>query len=169
MQKDELMHYGRKGMKWGQSVFGKNNTPHPTKKKVSSMSDTDLNNTVRRLKKEQEYKSLTAGPDKLRGSKEIVDSTRYGFEGASRAAGSIAYNAKPSKKVQQDLSKMSDQELRQRINRMNMEQQYANLNPSRTAVGASKVKTALEVAGGVAIIGSSALSIALAIRDLKKK
>lgn len=163
------MHYGRKGMKWGQSVFGKNNIPHPTKKKVSSMSDTDLNNTVRRLKKEQEYKSLTAGPDKLRGSKEIVDSTRYGFEGASRAAGSIAYNAKPSKKVQQELSQMSDQELRQRINRMNMEQQYANLNPSKTAVGASKVKTALEVAGGIAVIGSSALAIAISIRDLKKK
>lgn len=119
------MHYGRKGMKWGQNIFTKQ-------------------------------------------GKSIAREASSGFESAGKIAGNIAYNAKPSKKVQKELSQMSDQDLRNRINRLNMEQQYANLNPSRTARGAKAAKSILEVAGSVATIGASSIGIALAIRQLKK-
>ena len=49
-----------------------------------------------------------------------------------------------------------------------MEQQYIDLNPSKRARGASHVKSVLEVAGNVAAVAGSALSIALAIQALKK-
>lgn len=126
MQKDELMHYGRKGQKWGQKIFSKE-------------------------------------------SQGIARTASSGFESASRIAGTVSYNAKPSKKVRQELSQMTDQELRERINRMNMEQQYANLNPSKTARGAKCAKSILEIAGSVAVIGSSAIGIVVGIQKLKKK
>lgn len=80
---DELMHYGRKGMKWGQSIFGKKlsslkkrkgnsdsddgepNKPKPAapaappKKSVKDMSDAELQREVNRLQLEQRYKQLT--------------------------------------------------------------------------------------------------------------
>ena len=51
-----------------------------------------------------------------------------------------AHNKKP-------VSEMSDKELRERLNRINMEQQYKNLNPSKLNKGYKAVKTALAVAG----------------------
>lgn len=45
------------------------------------------------------------------------------------------------------VSEMSDKELRERLNRINMEQQYKNLNPSKLNKGYKAVKTALAVAG----------------------
>ena len=97
----------------------------------------------------------------------IAKSASEGFKSASNIAGTVNNNKTPSKKVRNDLSQMSDDELRRRINRLNMEQQYSNLNPSRTSRGASFAKSTLEVAGSVAAIAGSALSIALAIKQLK--
>lgn len=85
---EELKHYGRKGMKWGQSIFGKKlsslkkrkgdsdsddgepNKPKtktdapdkpsaPPKKSVKDMSDAELQREVNRLQLEQRYKQLT--------------------------------------------------------------------------------------------------------------
>ena len=83
MKPDELMHYGRKGMKWGQNIFtsGKKSgskkrgdsdddagTPTKAKTKSSSeskkksvkeMSDTELSDAIRRLEMERRYRELT--------------------------------------------------------------------------------------------------------------
>ena len=124
------------------------------------------------------YRKATATDKRRIGdmgtAKTVSDTARGGFEAASRAAGGIGNLArKPSKKVQKELENMSDQELRTRINRMNMEREYAALNPNKVQVGASYAKTALEVAGSVAVVAGTALSIAIAIKkarltDVKK-
>lgn len=92
-----------------------------------------------------------------------------GFEGGSKAAGAIGNLAgrKPSKKVQKELNSMSDQELRNRINRMQMEQQYAALNPNAVQRGASFTKSILEVGAGIATIAGSAASIYMLIKKAK--
>jgi hypothetical protein len=66
-----------------------------------------------------------------------------------------------------DLSSMSDQELKERVNRMNMEQQYSMLSSNNTSKGQTYVKNMLEVAGSVLAIASSAVAIAISIKQLK--
>ena len=68
-----------------------------------------------------------------------------------------------------DLSKMSDQQLRDRINRANLEKQYNDMfnNTAEVKKGREHVEKVLDVAGTVLAIGSSALTIALAIKELK--
>ena len=75
------------------------------------------------------------------------------------------------KKERMDLSKMTDQELRQRINRELTERQYNDLFGKETKPAVSKgrqyLRETLDIAGGVLAVGASALSIALAIKELK--
>ena len=70
-----------------------------------------------------------------------------------------------------DLSKMTDKEMRDRINRELLERQYNNLFAEDSAPAVSKgrkyVSKTLDAAGSVLAVGSSALGIALAIKELK--
>jgi len=66
---------------------------------------------------------------------------------------------------------MSDKEMRDQINRELLERQYnqlfAEVPAAQVSKGREALKTTLEVAGSVLAIGSSALGIALAIKELK--
>ena len=73
------------------------------------------------------------------------------------------------KKIRDDLSKMSDQELRDIVNRLNMEERYMQVMKSRDVVtGKSKVDKILDYAGTALTIGGSALSIMVAMKELQK-
>lgn len=64
---NELYHYGRKGMKWGQRIFGRNKSSDDhadykkahDKKSVRSMSDAELRSRNNRLQMERQYKQMT--------------------------------------------------------------------------------------------------------------
>ena len=67
IREDELMHYGRKGMKWGQSIFGKKRTPKSDdyvrakqlkKKKLSQLSNAELKELNNRMQLESNYRNL---------------------------------------------------------------------------------------------------------------
>ena len=67
-----------------------------------------------------------------------------------------------------DLSNMTDKQLRDRINRFNLEKQYIDMfAPETTSKGRRYAKAVLEAAGTVLAVGSSALGIALSIKELK--
>lgn len=62
---------------------------------------------------------------------------------------------------------MSDADLRSRINRLNMERQYADfMNSETTSKGRERVKSILSIAGQALAVTSSALGIALSIKKL---
>ena len=64
---------------------------------------------------------------------------------------------------------MSDQELRNKINRELLERQYNDVfNPPTVSKGRQYIGKILETTGTVLAIGSSALGIALAIKDLRR-
>lgn len=84
----------------------------------------------------------------------------------ARTAGGMA---RSSKKVEKDMASMSDQELRAKINRLDMERRYSELNPSAAKRGADVAASILSIAGSVAAIGGSVATIALAISKAKKK
>ena len=75
------------------------------------------------------------------------------------------------KKERMDLSKMTDQELRQKINRELIERQYNDLfgktSEPKISKGRKYLRETLDIAGGVLAVGASSLSIALAIKELK--
>ena len=75
---------------------------------------------------------------------------------------------KNSPKVRADLSSMTDKEMRERINRELLERQYNDMfTPQKTSKGREYASRILEIAGAVLGVGSSALSIALAIKELR--
>ena len=93
MRENELCHYGILGMKWGvrrtpeqlarargkttssssdkdvKNTKTSSNTS--TKKKLSEMSDDELNKAVRRLQLEQQYRNLN--PEKVSAGKKFID------------------------------------------------------------------------------------------------
>ena len=77
-------------------------------------------------------------------------------------------NARSNKK-KQDLSHMSDAELKAVVSRMNLEKQYSTLSPAAVSKGHEHVNNTLEVAGSALAITSSALAIALTLKQLKEK
>ena len=76
-----------------------------------------------------------------------------------------------STKQKMDLSKMTDKEMRDRINRELLENQYNNLFAPEVAPNISKgrefAKKTLDVAGTALTVTGSALAIALTIKELK--
>ena len=105
---DELMHDGRKGMKWGQHIFGR----------VYRRKDGSLNSFGRKKAKKYaaKYKRLT-------GSRPTAKSIE-------------TYTSKPSSKPERkNIKDMSDNELKDAINRLQLEKQYQDLQPAHISKG----------------------------------
>lgn len=167
MEKRSLTHAGVKGMKWGVRRYqNKDGTLTPEGKK---RYDRDIreNNA-----KKKDNRIVIDGPDASRWAREdtkrakgVVDSSRD----MVRELNNINNSTRPkSKRQTMDLSKMSDQEMRNRINRAMLEKQYNDMfAPQKTSRGRECVGKVLETTGTVLAIGSSALGIALAVKELR--
>lgn len=141
---DELKHYGIKGMKWGVRRF-QNSDGSLTSEGRRRYSGEDLKDTQKKVEK---GKAMVDGVKKTRTK---------------------AVEKQHEKKIKDDLSKMSDQELRDIVNRLNMEERYTQVMKSRgVETGKNRVDKILEYAGTALTIGSSALSIMIAIKELQK-
>lgn len=81
----------------------------------------------------------------------------------------IAQKREQNKLLGKDLSQMTDQEMRDVINRRNLERQYLQATADQRARGRDYVMDVLDVAGGVLGATGSALAIAIAINTLRNK
>jgi len=104
-------------------------------------------------------------PEQLARTKGNVDSASGIVKEAKNVNSSVSSIRSTSRK--KDLSSMSDKELRERVNRMNMESQYSMLSSNQTSKGQTYAKNTLEIAGSALVITSSALAIAISIKQLK--
>lgn len=168
---DQIWHWGVKGMKWGirryqnadgsltdagKRRYSTDVAANAKKKKDNRLPEESLNDPNRWVKEDRER------------TKRVVDS-------GSQMAGNLKTLNDKSMRIQarrtpkMDLSKMTDQEMRERINRAMLEKQYDDMfNPKKVYAGREAVSDTLEVAGSVLAITSSALSIALAIQKLRE-
>ena len=158
-----LKHHGTKGMKWGVRRYqNKDGSLTPAGRKRYDRDTSDLSET-----KKAKYR---ANPDKwvkedLNSGRRLADESAN-LTNKLKTANDTAMRNKSKAKM--DLSSMSDQEMRNQINRAMLERQYndkfAPQKASRVRAIASGI---LGTAGTVLGIGSSALGIALAIKELK--
>lgn len=165
----EFYHHGIKGQKWGvrryQNADG-SLTPEGQKRYERDVRENNA--------KKKDNRAIIDGPDPKRWvsedldrSKQVVDAHSDLVKELKKLEQTTTPKSTPKKL---DLSEMSDKELRDRINRELLEQQYnklfADTSPQQVSKGRAILQDTLDVAGSVLAITGSVLSIALAIKKL---
>lgn len=170
MENNSLYHWGVKGMKWGVRRY---------QNKDGTLTDAGKKRYERDIKdnlaKKKDKRIDTSKPDPNRWEKEDLERTKKTVDATSNLVNQVQKLDSDLRKTQaknnMDLSNMTDQELRQRINRELTERQYRELFSQESASTVSKgreyLTTTLNVAGTALGVAGSALSIALAIKELR--
>ena len=141
----ELRHHGIKGQKWGVRRF-QNADGSLTASGRKRYGTDDLKDTLDKVNKAD---SLIKTAKKYQADKDHKE-----------------YN----NKIKSDLSKMSDKELQQVVNRLNLEERYTQVMRSREKdAGESAVMKWLNVAGTVTTVSASAIAIAIQMKQLMGK
>lgn len=142
---DELYHHGIKGMRWGvrrnRSSSGTSGSSNPhAVVSTSSSSSSGGHSTKKNTTSTVKVTKKTKGASVKQYSTEKPKSKRQIKKEAAAAA---------EKARKDELSRMSDKELRARINRLQMEKQYEQLTatPKQTNAGSKFVKDVLVNAG----------------------
>ena len=148
---NELMHWGIKGMKWGVRRYqNKDGSLTPAGKKR-------YDKEMAKLKEEEKI-----AKNKLRTQAKLnkLDEKRKEIE-ALKSGKPIAKSTKQHSKP--NVKDMSDEELRQTVNRLLMEQQYAKLNPQQVSAGQKFVKKVMNdvVAPAATEVGKNVLKDAM--------
>ena len=165
MDNHELYHWGVKGMKWGVRRY--QNKDGSLTNAGQKRYDRDKRENAGKKKGD---KVAAADPDRwvkedLTRSRKLTDETVQ-LTNKLKNANDNAIRNTPKPKM--DLSNMTDQEMRNQINRALLERQYNDMfAPQTVSKGREHASKILETTGSVLAIGSSALGIALAIKELK--
>lgn len=114
--RDYLMHYGIKGMRWGIRRGSKSTNKRRSKTKTSGHKAKTISRIQQQSKKRKQ--------------------NRYNRNHPTKAALMKSTNAK---QIYKHRSKLTDQELRNRINRIQMEQQLGSLSKKEQRIGRNVV------------------------------
>lgn len=176
---NELYHFNKNHDKLGRFTFSRgggglkvyNTKATPYKKEPEPMTDEELQAKVKRMNLEKQYNKLSkeVGPKtKSENLKKVVDEANQGLNQVKNIRREQA-RLERENRPRMDLSHMSDQEMRTRINRELLERQYDSLfNNANVSRGKVDVDRVLNVAGTVLGVTGTALAIAVSIHELRK-
>ena len=144
-----LEHSGIKGQKWG----------------IRRFQNEDGSLT-------EEGKKRYGTPETYRAVAKEASSLEEATKGASSAvstAASIINTQRGSKAIRKDYSNLSDKELQEKINRLNLERAYGDLSGDTKYVktGKEKAREILQTAGATLAIASTAIAIYAQLRGFK--
>ena len=174
MTNKELIHYGILGMKWGRrkgksSVPAVRVNPHSKwdKTKKKPVTTEDMKARIREESVRKQYEKIAKKPGKLDIAKSKVDAGSD-IVNIGRNINNPQKKKGPPKLL--DTSHLSDVELQKKIQRMNMERQYAQLmeKPEEISIGKERVNKALDIAGATLATAGTVLTIAMAVKELRK-
>lgn len=164
-----LMHHGIKGQKWGERNYqnsdgsltdaGKaryskssNKDDNKSRKNGNSNKQNKQNNNK---KKEFDYKDAS----------EVLNNTSKAFKDSSNLlkTGNGTY-------IRKDYSNISDEDLKMRIRRLEMEKKYGDLTGDTQYVrsGSEKIKDIVNTVGAIVGIAGTTVMIAQGIHNMKK-
>ena len=158
LHSSELYHHGILGMKWGVRRYQNKDGSYTAEGKLrrGKNPNEDWYAPAYKTKKK---KSTT---EKIQTAKSVVDLGKKSV-GLVESARPKSHNP-----PRMDLSNMTDQELIKAINRENLELNYNRLfNKPTVSKGEQYVNDILKVSGTILATAGSALSIALAIQQLR--
>lgn len=165
LREDELMHFGRSkrdGAKVGSGRYPAGSGERPNQWKEDSKKEQSKNNWL-----DQNVKGGKDKPNKSR-AEVVAKSAQDAVKGTSDIVDTISGIANRGKKGK-TATGLSDQELRTRINRLQMEKQYSDLTKPELSRGWQIAKDVLAVAGSVAAIAVAGTTVAANIHEMRKK
>ena len=162
---NEIKHHGIKGQKWGRrryqnpdgSLTAAGRKRYGTKENFERQYDEDVKNGIK------------AGKKLVDGSKDLTRAVKE-YEGVRNIKKQKKINKALEDAAREKARSMSDQELRDAVNRLNMEENYTRViqNRERIDVGESKASKYMDRSMDALTLVSATLSVALAIKELKK-
>lgn len=141
---------------------------------TSKLSDKELQQINNRFENEKKYEQFTAGmkeKSKLETTSDVLKTSSDLVNGVSKAVKAMPQPGKKPTVSRQDLDSMSDQELRSRINRIELERRYTDLTaqPATVSKGRQAVETTLAVVGGTLAAAGSVVTIIQGIQKIRGK
>lgn len=147
---------------------------HRTSKKISSQwkydnrkSESDKSGVLdRTIKRGKDKENISPATDVAKNVNNAIDNTGRTYRAIKDASKATQRELERAKRVK-EVQKMSTEELRQKINRLNLEKQYLDLTDPYKNQGKDKVEQIIDVASGIGGLAVSAVMVAEGVKYLK--